>query len=436
VMAKHNIPGPYYSLTLEDGAKDLPDLAVAVLGRPAITRVAEGMSLRLGTQYPAVRVRSCASSEGLHLTLWSGVPLQSERLWHQYYYLGYDVEPTCRPGDLQGDQDAMPAIDFGREIRYFGGVPAGFPWPDHKLLEDPVDSRILNAALQGVTRAELGSSGVADVDSRLNALVKGQCLALDGETYRVRFPVISGEARESIRALVDRAVAPVVGRVTAMAARLAQAAPGRRDALFHLLWSRAMDKFWWPAWQAVYSKPRGAPAVAWVLRPDHPYQVGTNYHDLPGNGEVAVTWSNTSSRHIAPIMAARVDLGRIAWGMPPWLPANADVLRAAGCLDDAGRVRPFVLREGDAVDKLTARIARDYAGVVATLYDYDALAPRFHVAPGQLFAILQHETAYAIYDALIAQGALAFPESLRREGDPDACAQLVSLRLAKRPDAP
>lgn len=325
-------------------------------------------------------------------------------------------------------------IDFGREVRYFGGEPAGFPRPDYKLLQDPVNSRILNAALTGVTQADLERAGIADAASRLDVLVKGQCLKHDGGVYRVSFPVISGEPREAIRALVDAAVAPVVPRVADMVARLARAAPARRDALFHLLWSRAMDKFWWPAWQAVYSKPKGAPAAAWVLRPDHPYQVGTNYHSLPGNGEIAVTWSNMASHHIQPVMAVRADLARIAWGLPLSAPANVDALRAAGCLDDAGRARPFVLRGGDAVDTLTERIAKEYAALVAKLYDYDALAHRFHVAPGQLFAILQHETAYAIYDALIAQGTLTFPPALVREGDPDACAQLVSLRLKKRPE--
>jgi hypothetical protein len=325
-------------------------------------------------------------------------------------------------------------IDFGREVRYFGGAPAGFPWPDHQLLQDPVNNHILNMALGGVTLAALDKAGIPDADARLAVLVKGQCLARDGDAYRVSFPVISGEARDAVRALVDSASARVVGPIAAMAARLAEAVPGRRDAQFHLLWSRAMDKFWWPAWHAVYSTGKAAPAAAWVLRPDHPYQVGTNYHDLPGNGEIAVTWSNAASGHIAPIMAARADLTRLAWGLPPLMPAHADGLRASGCLDQVGRVRPVVLHEGDAVDKLTARIAKDYAVVVAKLYDYDAMAKRFHVAPGQMFVILQHETAYAIFDTLIAQRLLVFPSALRGDRDDDACAQLVSLRLRKRPE--
>ena len=41
------------------------------------------------------RFRMCASTEGLHLTIWSGDPLAGTRRWHFYYYLGYDVEPNC-----------------------------------------------------------------------------------------------------------------------------------------------------------------------------------------------------------------------------------------------------------------------------------------------------------------------------------------------------
>ncbi len=39
--------------------------------------------------------RYCTSTEGIHLTVWDGKPLASRRTWHSYYYLGYDVDPTC-----------------------------------------------------------------------------------------------------------------------------------------------------------------------------------------------------------------------------------------------------------------------------------------------------------------------------------------------------
>ena len=46
--------------------------------------------------------RSCTSSEGVHLTIWKGKPLQGKRIWHAYYYLGYDTEPNCKKKDYEG----------------------------------------------------------------------------------------------------------------------------------------------------------------------------------------------------------------------------------------------------------------------------------------------------------------------------------------------
>ena len=100
-MAPHDMRGPYYRLAPEAGGGRLPGLSVAILGRPSVLVVAGEVRLDLGNGRLEARVRSCTSSEGLHLTLWSGVPLKSTRLWHAYWYLGMDVEPDCQPGDYR-----------------------------------------------------------------------------------------------------------------------------------------------------------------------------------------------------------------------------------------------------------------------------------------------------------------------------------------------
>jgi peptidyl-prolyl cis-trans isomerase A (cyclophilin A) len=329
-----------------------------------------------------------------------------------------------------------PPFDAASEVLYFSGEESGFPVPDYRLAEDPINNFVIGAVLTGATVEDLQRRGVEDAAARIEKLVQGRFLSLVGSTYRLTFPVISGAQRQALEALVDARVIPVGPRVAAMLDRLAQAAGGRRDALFHLVWSRVMDTFWWPAWKATHPGKTGAtPRVAWTIRPRHAYQVGTNYDQLPGRAEIAVTWGRGATAHIKPIMKAAADLERMAWGIAPADSGNAAILSAAGCLDAAGKVRALVYRDGDAVDKLTRKLARDYAAAVAKLYDYDALAPQFGVAPGQFFVIVHHETAYAIYGALIAQGRLPFPPSLTQPGDPGTCAQLVSLQLDKRPPA-
>jgi hypothetical protein len=43
--------------------------------------------------------RLCASSEGLHFTVWTGTALPGRLRWHRYLYAGYDLEPSCTERD-------------------------------------------------------------------------------------------------------------------------------------------------------------------------------------------------------------------------------------------------------------------------------------------------------------------------------------------------
>jgi hypothetical protein len=97
-MSNHIVAGPYYELSRAAGEDPQPGVAVALLGRPEVQRTGTAVILRFSPAL-TVRIRSCASVEGLHLTLWNGEPLKSTRLWHGYYYVGYDMVPNCEPGD-------------------------------------------------------------------------------------------------------------------------------------------------------------------------------------------------------------------------------------------------------------------------------------------------------------------------------------------------
>ena len=40
---------------------------------------------------------SCETSEGMKFFVWSGAINQGKARWSDYYYLGYDMQPTCPP---------------------------------------------------------------------------------------------------------------------------------------------------------------------------------------------------------------------------------------------------------------------------------------------------------------------------------------------------
>lgn len=77
--------------------------AIALVGGAASFSASNG-SLHVDADGDGVieTFRSCTSQEGLHLTLWAGMPQQGTRIWHHYFPLGYDVEPDCSPADFEG----------------------------------------------------------------------------------------------------------------------------------------------------------------------------------------------------------------------------------------------------------------------------------------------------------------------------------------------
>jgi len=82
------------------GYRGVPIIILGKLSPPRMR--GDTISLVIEPGRPAWQFRTCASEEGVHASAWSGTPLASQRRWHAYYYLGYDVEPTCTPADSAG----------------------------------------------------------------------------------------------------------------------------------------------------------------------------------------------------------------------------------------------------------------------------------------------------------------------------------------------
>jgi hypothetical protein len=98
------IPGPpmpppdsiQYVAEMPRDTSDRIGIPVVLLGSVAKpVQRGDTVTIEIESGQPPVRFRFCASTEGLHATAWAGVPLASKRRWHAYYYLGYDVDPTC-----------------------------------------------------------------------------------------------------------------------------------------------------------------------------------------------------------------------------------------------------------------------------------------------------------------------------------------------------
>ena len=93
-----------YSIKTIQGAlrKGAPAFAIA---KPINPMEMSGGYLRadLDNNGRANTFRTCTSSEGVHLTIWEGKPLEGKRKWHSYYYLGYDVTSNCTDSEMKSD---------------------------------------------------------------------------------------------------------------------------------------------------------------------------------------------------------------------------------------------------------------------------------------------------------------------------------------------
>ena len=75
-----------------------PGLGAAVVAPQMAGSVdSTGVSVRVPGRGGPYTFRYCASMEGMHITAWQG----QRRVWHEYYYVGYDLEPDCTDAEVR-----------------------------------------------------------------------------------------------------------------------------------------------------------------------------------------------------------------------------------------------------------------------------------------------------------------------------------------------
>jgi len=80
-FAAAGTPGPYYAIKFTSPLQ------------PGVMLVSTGETQRN-------EVTECSSAEGVHYNVWSGEARKSGRLWHGYWYAGYDLEANCSDAEI------------------------------------------------------------------------------------------------------------------------------------------------------------------------------------------------------------------------------------------------------------------------------------------------------------------------------------------------
>jgi hypothetical protein len=299
---------------------------------------------------------------------------------------------------------------------------------DLSLFKDTANNLIGNACIAGASLDDLKKLGVGDLMVRLERLQAGNVLVMRDGRYVLAFPVITGRRREALNAAIRPVAQALAPRVEAMRGEILRAVPGHEDMVFHLLWSRVVDQIWCRAWQREGRPGDCPPGGDWVLYPVSPSTFGTNSW---GN-EVAVTWNQQTRCALTPVVFdERTGLLNAAMGRPYEGP-KANALQRFGLLAPGGRFLGFAYQSDGALDSLLERLTADYASLVAGRYDYGRLAASLGIPADQLWVIILHETAYAVFADLDRAGTLRLPPVLRGAGALADCSQAVSFLLHRK----
>jgi hypothetical protein len=85
--------GPFYEVSI-NGEKVEEGLGILIGKAISSTQTSDGRILATvdGTIY---EFSDCTSSEAIHLMVRSAAKSKNTLVWHDHFYLGYDVDPTC-----------------------------------------------------------------------------------------------------------------------------------------------------------------------------------------------------------------------------------------------------------------------------------------------------------------------------------------------------
>lgn len=94
--AKTNATPGVAFYALEAASVGATDMGIGIVEPPAAPAIVDGLArVDLLHDGQGEVFTSCATSEGIKFAVWTAKPYQGEPRWSGYYYLGYDMQPTC-----------------------------------------------------------------------------------------------------------------------------------------------------------------------------------------------------------------------------------------------------------------------------------------------------------------------------------------------------
>jgi len=341
-------------------------------------------------------------------------------------FLAFSLLSCTKSFDIKND------LDIYKGASYFTGGFSKKPYPKMRLLKDVLNHKIAKMCINSATIEDLKKLNIEDLSHRLNILIEGNVLISTDQRYSLTFPVIVGENRKAMADIVTKAAEELSPFVESIINKLKLELKRNEHILFHILWSRVIDEVWFDAFNLSFPEEK-PPKVIWVMYPEHPFAVGTNYYSLPGRGSLALTWSDNFAEHLTAFDELRFELHQAAWKKEITNIQAKEKMKEFGIFDMNGRFSVFSYKRSEKLDQILTNLTKEYASEVSGIYDYIALSEKFDIPYDELFVIVLHETAYAVFEKLYESGKLQIPGILLHEDSKKKSIQLTSIELELPP---
>ncbi len=325
----------------------------------------------------------------------------------------------------------------------YGGGNISWDWGP---LQDPNNNSILVASLAGATDESLRALGVTDLPQRLEKLQRANLIRKTEGGYTFAFPAVLGEKRARLQKYVEQVSRPLLPCAEKMAADIRPHLAGREEMAFHVLWSDIMDGplAWGTAKAAMNRQVKAGDTSSdnkgWLIYPPHPSDVGTNSYNT-GTGSLHITWSRNTpspnaiceviSQHEAALVDAVERNGAVT------SQEARDALGKYGFLDDAGRVRLYIVMADSPAAKAYIALGQQFGQEMMNQLDVPKVADMLGVPPGVAFLIAYHEVCWQLLQDLAPKGTLLVPELVARRGaDLSKARELVTLAIVPKASYP
>src|SRR5664279_4669468 len=175
----------------------------------------------------------------------------------------------------------------------FGIIGDGSLFKSLALLDnDSISRTIATTCILGTSLDELKQNNFPDLEARIGKLVSSGVLKISDGKYYLTFPVILGKKRELLYDLVWKKAMTLLPEADPVLGKLRKELGNRQDMAFHIFWTRIIHDIFIELWHKNFPDEKSDPAEIWLVYPRHPYMVGSEFIEVNGKAQLAITYNN------------------------------------------------------------------------------------------------------------------------------------------------